>query len=239
MQSVSIGLAFLAGLASFLSPCVFSLVPAYIGYLGGRSAAYSQAQSTGEKLNTFLNGLAFVLGFTAIFLTLGFTMSALGSVFYELKFWLSKIGGIIVVIFGLHMLGIIKIPLLEMELKSTADLNRNRGFFSSFILGVTFSAGWSPCIGPILGMILTLAINDGSPARGLVLLGIYSLGLAIPFLFASVGIGWVTGLIRKHSKTLVIIEKVMGGILIVVGFMLFLGIFNQLSQFGTFIDLGL
>ncbi|HMN11424.1 MAG TPA: cytochrome c biogenesis protein CcdA [Bellilinea sp.] len=239
MQSVSIWLAFLAGLASFLSPCVFSLVPAYIGYLGGRSAAYVQTSSKGEKLNTFLNGLAFVLGFTVVFLTLGLTMSVIGGLLYDLKFWLAKIGGVLIVILGLHMIGLFRIPFLESELHPKSDLTRKRGFLSSFLLGITFSAGWSPCIGPILGMILTLAINQGSPVQGIWLLAFYSMGLAIPFLLASLGIGWVTGILRRHAKLLRGIEIAMGVILVIVGVLLFFGLFNQLGQFGTFVDFGL
>jgi len=239
MQSVSIWLAFLAGLASFLSPCVFSLVPAYIGYLGGRSAAYAQTNQTGEKLNTFFNGLAFVLGFTVVFLTLGLTMSVVGGLLYELKYWLAKIGGVLIVILGLHMTGLFRIPFLEMELHPKTDLSRKRGFLSSFLLGVTFSAGWSPCIGPILGMILTLAINEGSPTKGISLLGVYSIGLAIPFLIASLGIGWVSGILRKHSQVLRTIEIIMGAVLVIVGILLFSGLFNQLGQLGVFVDFGL
>lgn len=239
MTDVSIGLAFLAGLASFLSPCVFSLVPAYVGYLSGRSIAAGQVEMAPKKLETFFHGLAFVLGFSLIFLTLGFTMSAIGGLLYELRFWLAKIGGIIVVILGLHMTGLLRIPFLEYDLRPKTSVDRRRGFLSSFILGITFSAGWSPCIGPILGMILTLAINQGSTAQGVYLLGFYSLGLAIPFLLAALGIGWVTTALKKYGKVMHTIEVGMGVVLIIVGIMLFFGIFNTLGQFGFFIDFGL
>lgn len=239
MVDVTIGLAFLAGLASFLSPCVFSLVPAYIGYLGGRSVAANQAQNSPEKLQTFLHGLAFVGGFSVIFLTLGLTMSAVGGLLYEVRFWLAKIGGIIVVILGIHMTGIFRIPFLEYDLRPQTSMDRRRGYLSSALLGITFSAGWSPCIGPILGMILTLAINGGSVSRGVLLLGFYSIGLAIPFLIAALGIGWVTTLLKKYSKVMHYIEIGMGVILIVVGVLLFFGVFNTLSQFGFFVNFGL
>jgi len=239
MLDVTIGLAFLAGLASFLSPCVFSLVPAYIGYLSGRSIAANQVESTPRKLETFLHGVAFVAGFSAIFLTLGLTMSAVGGLLYEMRFWLAKIGGVIVVVLGLHMTGILRIPFLEYDLRPQTKLDKRRGYLSSALLGITFSAGWSPCIGPILGMILTLAINGGSVSRGVILLGFYSIGLAIPFLLAALGIGWVTTILRKYNKLMHGIEIGMGVVLIIVGVMLFFGVFNTLSQFGFFVDFGL
>jgi len=239
MDNLTIGLAFLAGLASFLSPCVFSLVPAYVGYLSGRSIAAGQVETEPNKLETFFHGIAFVLGFSLIFMTLGLTMSAIGGLLYELRYWLAKIGGVIVVILGLHMTGLLRIPFLEYDFHPKNNVDRRRGFLSSFILGITFSAGWSPCIGPILGMILTLAINQGSTAQGVYLLGFYSLGLAIPFLVAALGIGWVTAVLKKYGKAMHYVEIGMGVILIIVGIMLFFGVFNTLGQFGFFIDFGL
>jgi cytochrome c-type biogenesis protein len=239
MSEVSYGLAFLAGLASFLSPCVFSLVPAYVGYLGGRSVAAGQSGVEQSRLGTFLHGLAFVLGFSLIFLTLGLTLSAVGSLLFDLKFWLAKIGGIIVIVFGLHMTGILRIPFLEYDLRPQNRMQERRSYFSSLLLGITFSAGWSPCIGPILGAILTLAINEGSISQGVVLLSFYSAGLAIPFLLAALGIGWVSKTLKRRGKMMHYVEIGMGVILIIVGVMLFLGIFNQLSQFGFFFDFGL
>lgn len=237
---VSVGLAFLAGLASFLSPCVFSLIPVYIGYLSGRSAAAIRGgEFQANTLQTFFHGLSFVLGFSAVFLTLGLTMSAISSLLYDMRFVLAKVGGVIVVVFGLHMTGILRLNFLEYDLRPQSKMQQRRSLLSSALLGVTFSAGWSPCIGPVLGMILTLAITSGSGNQGLYLLGFYSLGLAIPFLAAALGIGWVTKLIRKHGKLMFYIEKGTGVVMIIVGVMLFFGVFNQLARFGTFIDFGL
>lgn len=132
MDNVTIGLAFLAGLASFLSPCVFSLVPAYVGYLSGRSVAANQMSTEPNKLETFFHGIAFVLGFSLIFLTLGLTMSALGGLLYELRFWLAKIGGIIVIILGLHMTGLLRLSFLEYDLRPKSSIDRRRGFFRRF-----------------------------------------------------------------------------------------------------------
>jgi cytochrome c-type biogenesis protein len=239
-MTVSVGLAFLAGLASFLSPCVFSLVPAYISYLSGQSIAALKAdQNATRKLVTFSHGVAFVLGFSLVFISLGATASAIGGVLYFIRDYLSKIGGVVVIIFGLHLTGIIRIPFLEYDVRAQSKRSGGRTYLSSFLMGIFFSAGWSPCVGPVLSAILTLAIQGGSIAEGTKLLAAYSGGLAIPFLLSALGIGWVTKIMQKYAKLTHYVEIVMGVILIIVGFMLFFGILAQLNRFGFFIDLGL
>lgn len=208
-SNIGIGLAFLAGLASFLSPCVLSLVPAYIGYLGGRSMAMAQEREP-SRWETFSHGLAFVLGFSVVFILLGIATSALGSLLYDARNWLAKIGGIVVVIFGLHMTHIIRIPFLDYDLRPQSQPDRQRGYVSSFLMGIFFSAGWSPCVGPVLGAILTLSLSGGSVAQGALLLTAYSVGLAIPFLIAALGISWVTTLLRKYGKVMHYVEIAMG-----------------------------
>ena len=244
-MNITVGLAFLAGLASFLSPCVFSLVPAYIGYLSGRSIHASEAQVNpgSQRWATFSHGLAFVIGFSLVFIALGVGVSAIGGliggVLYDATTWLSKVGGVVVVIFGLHMTGILRIPFLDYDLRPQNSNAQRRSYFSSALMGVFFSAGWSPCVGPVLGAILTLAMNGGSVSEGVKLLSAYSAGLAIPFLLAAIGIGWVTLILKRYKKAMHIIEIIMGVILIIVGVMLFLGTFEQLNRFGFFVDLGL
>ena len=237
-SNLGIGLAFLAGLASFLSPCVLSLVPAYIGYLGGRSMAVAQDREP-SKWETFSHGLAFVLGFSVVFILLGIATSALGSVLYDARGWLAKIGGVVVVIFGLHMTHIIRIPFLEYDLRPQTQPDRKRGYISSFMMGIFFSAGWSPCVGPVLGLILTLSLSGGSIVQGALLLTAYSAGLAIPFLIAALGIGWVTTILRKYGKLMYYVEIAMGVLMIIIGFMLFFGTFEYLARFGFFVDFGL
>ncbi len=236
--NISLGLAFLAGLASFLSPCVFSLVPAYVGYLGGRSVA-SVKDGKPDRWLTLSHGVAFVLGFSVVFVLLGVAASALGGLLYSARTWIAKIGGIVVIIFGLHMTGVFRIPFLEYDLRPQTAPDRNRGYLASALMGVFFSAGWSPCVGPVLGAILTLALNGGSISQGVSLLSAYSAGLAIPFLLAAIGIGWVTTTIRKYGKIMRYVEIVMGIILIIVGSMLFLGTFELLARYGLFVDFGL
>jgi len=239
ISRITIGLAFLAGLASFLSPCVFSLVPAYIGYLGGR--AVGGEATANNRFVTFTHGLAFVLGFSIVFITLGVASSAFGRLLFDLRFLLSKVGGIIVIIFGLHMMGVFRIPFLEYDTRVQQLPDRRLGYLSSALLGVFFSAGWAPCVGPVLGAILTLALNGGSISTGVSLLSAYSAGLAIPFLIAALGVGWVSVTLRKYGKVMHYVEIAMGVVLVLVGIMLFSGTFELIAQKGQFfwIDFGL
>jgi cytochrome c-type biogenesis protein len=237
ISQITVGLAFLAGLASFLSPCVFSLVPAYIGYLGGRAAGGEDTAS--NRFVTLTHGLAFVLGFSVVFVVLGVAVSAAGGLLYDLRGHLAKIGGIVVVIFGLHMIGVFRIPFLEYDARVHSNPDRKWGYLSSALLGVFFSAGWSPCVGPVLGTILTLAINGGSVALGAKLLSAYSAGLAVPFLAAALGIGWVSTTLRKYGKAMHYIEIAMGVVLVIVGILLFSGAFALLARFGYFVDFGI
>ena len=236
-SNITLGLAFLAGLASFLSPCVFSLVPAYVGYLSGRAAGGEGGKNS--RFVTFTHGLAFVIGFSVIFILLGVAASAFGGLLYDIRGWLAKIGGIVVIIFGLHMIGVYRIPFLEYDTRVQSLPDPKWGYFSSGLLGVFFSAGWSPCVGPVLGAILTVAINGGDVSQGAVMLTAYSAGLAIPFLIAALGIGWVGETLRKYGKAMHFVEIAMGIILIIVGIMLFSGTFELLARYGTFVDFGL
>lgn len=239
ISQISIGLALLAGLASFLSPCVFSLVPAYVGYLGGRAAGGENNQA--NRWITFSHGLAFVLGFSTVFVLLGVLAAVAGGLLYDLRFWLSKIGGIVVIIFGLHMIGVFHIPFLAYDTRVQQAPDPKWGYLSSALMGVFFSAGWSPCVGPVLGTILTLAINGGSISLGAVLLTAYSAGLAIPFLIAALGIGWVSTILKKYGKTMRYVEIAMGVIMVIIGIMLFTGIFELIARQGQFfwIDFGI
>lgn len=238
-MEVTLPLAFLAGLASFLSPCVFSLVPAYIGYLSGRAAAVSQEKILVNRLETLTHGLAFVLGFSVVFIFLGVAASALGSILFDLRNWLAKIGGVIIILFGLHMTGLLRIKYLEYDLRPQNSQDLQRSYVSSALLGVFFSAGWSPCVGPVLGSILTLAARGANIAQGVQLLTAYSAGLAIPFLLAAFGVGWVTTIMRRYQKALHYIEIGMGVVLIIVGVLLFMGVFELLANFGWFVDFGI
>lgn len=238
ISQVTIWLAFLAGLASFLSPCVFSLVPAYIGYLGGRAAG---GEAVRHRLATFSHGIAFVLGFSIVFVTLGVATAAFGRLLFDLRFILSRVGGIVVIIFGLHMIGVFRIPFLQYDTRVQKVPDQKWGYLSSGLMGVFFSAGWAPCVGPVLGAILTLSLNGGSISTGVSLLSAYSAGLAIPFLLAALGVGWVSATLRKYGKVMHYVEIAMGVVLVILGFMLFSGIFERIALAGQFfwIDFGL
>lgn len=236
LSFISLGTAFLAGLASFLSPCVLPLVPAYVGYLGGRSAFENEGESR-NRWSVFSHGLAFVIGFSVVFITLGIAASALGSLLIGARDWLEKIGGIVVIIFGLHMTGIWRIPFLLYDTRNQDQPTNKKGYLSSFLMGVFFSAGWSPCVGPVLGAILTLSLSGGSVLTGGALLASYSAGLSIPFLIAALGVGWVTAALKKYGKAMHYLEITMGVVLIIVGGLLFFGLFEKitiyLTRFGT------
>jgi cytochrome c-type biogenesis protein len=237
ISQITLGLAFLAGLASFLSPCVFSLVPAYVGYLGGRAAGGEGAGS--NRWITLSHGLAFVLGFSVVFVLLGVAASFAGGLLFDLRAYLEKIGGVVVIIFGLHMIGVFRIPFLEYDVRVHSAPAARWGYLSSALLGVFFSAGWSPCVGPVLGSILTVAINGGSVALGARLLTAYSAGLAVPFLVAAYGIGWVTSALQKYSKIMRYVEIAMGVVLVIVGILLFAGVFELLARYGLYVNFGL
>jgi cytochrome c-type biogenesis protein len=238
ISQVSIWLAFLAGLASFLSPCVFSLVPAYVGYLGGRAAG---GEGRSNRWVTFSHGLAFVFGFSLVFVLFGVLAALAGALLYDLRILLAKVGGIVVIIFGLHMIGLFHIPFLTYDTRVSEAPDPKWGYVSSALMGIFFSAGWSPCVGPVLGTILTLAFNGGSLSQGAVLLSSYSAGLAIPFLLAALGIGWVTVILRKYAKTMRYVEIAMGILLVIIGILLFTGIFELIAQKTQFfwIDFGI
>jgi cytochrome c-type biogenesis protein len=235
--NVTIGLAFVAGLASFLSPCVLSLVPAYIGYLGGRAAGGELTEK--NRWVTFSHGLAFVLGFSLVFILFNIIASALGLLLYDVRTWLAKIGGLVIIIFGLHMIGVFRIPFLEYDVRVHSQVDPRWGYLSSLLMGIVFSAGWSPCIGPVLGWILTFSINGGSIVKGTTLGVAYSAGLAIPFLLAALGVGWVSTLLRRYSKVMRIVEIVMGALLVVVGVLLILGSFSLIANYIPAINFGL
>lgn len=237
-SDVTVWLALLAGLASFLSPCVLALVPAYLSYLGGLSVT-ATGQVIENRWVTFTHGLAFVLGFSLVFIALGAAASAIGAVLFDLRVWLARIGGVVIIIFGLHTLGWVNIPFLDYGTRRQVRPNPSLGYLASGLMGVFFSAGWAPCVGPVLGAVLTLALNSAELNRGVVLLTAYSAGLAVPFLLAALGIGRLAELMRRHSKAIRIISKITGVAMLIVGILLLTGTLQRLAQFGFFVDFGL
>lgn len=237
LSAPSLGLAFFAGLASFLSPCVFALVPAYVSYLGGRSAAVPGARSQTATWDVLRHGLAFVLGFSMVFIALGLLSASLGALLAGIQDYIAKVGGVVAIILGLHLAGIIHLRFLDYDLRPRDTRQRERSYLSSALMGVFFSAGWTPCIGPALGVILTLAANGGSPLQGAALLSVYSAGLAIPFLLAATQIGWVTYMLRRHAKFSLYVQRVLGVVLAMIGVLLISGRLSTLSALGVFFDI--
>jgi cytochrome c-type biogenesis protein len=241
---IPFGLAFFAGVASFISPCVLSLVPAYVGYLGSRAVTVDTPGAPGAmtsegRLGTLLHGLFFVLGFSLIFIVLGLGASAIGALAFdalrslvvigEFRFGLIHIGGLVVIVFGLHTMGVIHIPWLEYDTRRQQPPDRSLGYLSSALMGVFFSAGWAPCVGPVLGAVLTMAMSSEGVARGGWLLAAYSAGLGIPFLLAAAGIGSVSELLRRYRRHLHYVSIATGAFLIIIGILLLTDQFSRLT----------
>ena len=238
LSNVSFGLAMLAGLASFLSPCVLSLVPAYVGYLSGKTVM-ADGMVAENRAATFLHGVFFVLGFSLVFIALGAAASAVGQVLYGLRGVLSKVGGLVVIVFGLHTIGVIHIPFLDYDTRRQVAPNAGLGYLSSSLMGIFFSAGWAPCVGPVLGAVLTMALDTASVGRGTILLAGYSVGLAIPFLAAAAGIARVSDWLRRWGKHLRVVSLVTGVMLIIIGVLLLTDSFALLARSGLFVNFGI
>jgi len=219
-------LAFLAGVISFLSPCVLPIVPPYLAYMSGISL--SEATDNNKAVSIFLPAVFFVLGLSTVFLILGFTASALGTVFLSYQDTLLTISGILVMGFGLHFLGILRIGFLEREARFEAS-SQNGSSFGAYVLGLAFAFGWTPCIGPQLASILTLAASEGSVARGTTLLGVYALGLGVPFLLVALFLSRLSATLTWLKRHMQIIERLMGLLLWTIGLMMLTGGFADFS----------
>lgn len=216
--------ALLAGVLSFLSPCVLPIVPPYLAYMTGVGVNGLKAR----ERSAVLPALFFVLGLSTVFLIMGFAASAFGRAFLQYQDRLAQVAGVMVIIMGLHFLHIIRIPILDQEARMNAG-KQDGGAFGAYVLGLAFAFGWTPCIGPQLGMILSLAATGGEMSRGTALLAIYALGLGIPFLLAAIFINRAIQLMNRIKPWLKTIERVMGVLLIVVGIMLITGRFTKFS----------
>lgn len=216
--------ALAAGVLSFLSPCVLPIVPPYLAYMTGVGVG---GLKSGERSAT-LPALFFVLGLSTVFLIMGAAASAFGRAFLQYQNLLSQVSGVAVMVMGLHFLRIIRIPILDQEARLEAGRG-DGGAFGAYLLGLAFAFGWTPCIGPQLGMILSLAASGGEAGRGTALLAVYALGLGIPFLLSAIFIQRAMGLMNRIKPHMVLIERIMGALLIIVGLMLLTGGFATLS----------
>jgi len=227
---ITILTAFAAGLLSFISPCVLPLIPAYLSFLTGSSLEELKSeQSAQQKTRVLLHALAFIAGFTVIFMLIGLSASAVGGAFATYKDWIARIGGVVIIVLGLNMIGVFKIPMLAMD-KRLQVRRANRSLVASFLVGIGFAAGWSPCIGPILSGIILLASEEKlGPAS--FLLFVYSMGLAIPFFLTAAAITQALGALNRIKRYLGAIEIGAGAFLVATGIVLITGSFTRIAGF--------
>ena len=225
-QDIPLMIAFLAGLFSFLSPCVLPIVPGFISYIVGKSFADLQNSSKANTLKLLPLILLFTLGFSSVFIIMGASIEFLSDIFFDFKKQLNFISGVLIILLGLYFIGIIKIPFLDLEHKFKLQGIQNKHFFP-FLIGVAFAFGWSPCIGPILGSVLAIAINDS--VNGVVLLSFYSMGLAIPFIIVGLMMSKLMKMITFLNKYIRSFQLVTGIILLTTGILIFNGTIQSLG----------
>lgn len=227
----SLALVFGAGVLSFLSPCVLPLVPPYLTYMSGSS--FDQLRADGASAGriwrkSVFTSIFFILGFSLVFITFGATATAFGQAFRQALPIITPVAGVFIIAMGLHFLGIFRIPLLERQLRHSGPGTAS-GPFGGFLLGLAFAVGWTPCIGPVLAAILSVAAVQETAWTGAGLLGVYSLGLGVPFLLAGIAIGPFLTFFSTFRKHLGTVEKVMGGLLVFTGLLFITGQFTRIS----------
>jgi cytochrome c-type biogenesis protein len=222
-MNVTIAAALAAGMLSFLSPCVLPLVPPYLIYLTGTSLERLADAETEPQVRreTILAAFLFVLGFSTVFVALGASASAIGALLRAYSYILGKVAGVIIIIMGLHFLGVTPIAWLMREKR--LDVSKPVGLWGAYVMGLAFAFGWTPCIGPILSAILAIAGSEGSVARGTGLLAVYSLGLGVPFIVAALALEPFAAFLARFRAYLSVVEKTMGGLLIIAGVAFFSG----------------
>jgi cytochrome c-type biogenesis protein len=228
---VSIGAAFLAGLLSFLSPCVLPLVPPYLCYMTGYSLddlAEPNGAARLKSAEVAVAALLFVAGFSAVFIAMGATASVVGQVLRDNMALMAKIAGVVIILMGLHFLGVLRIGFLYRQAQYQPKV-RQAGLLGAFVIGLAFGFGWTPCIGPILAVILAVAASTESVAQGTTLLAVYSAGLGVPFVAAALFLGHFLGFLRRFRQHLATVERAMGLLLVVTGVMFLTGSIQTLS----------
>jgi len=232
MGQVGLLAAFGAGVVSFLSPCVLPLIPGYLSFMTGLTTAELAGEDV-PKARILLPALLFALGFSIVFVALGASASVLGQLLSQYRVVIERVAGLAVVAFGVLMLGIVKVPWLYGEARVDMERSRAFGRGAALVMGMAFAAGWTPCVGPILGSILALASSTGSAAQGAALLLAYSAGLALPFIGVALLFSRVGGLLKWLSRHSLVINRVAGALLIVVGLLIFSGQLGVLASWLT------
>jgi len=229
VENISIFAAFFAGLLSFISPCVLPLIPVYLGYLSGSTIVGDQPP---PRRLVFTHALLFVSGFTFIFVVVfGLPVGFLGGALGQFSNYLVWIGGVLLIVFGLHTMGLITIPAFNMQKKMEYGHDQAPSYARSAVVGMTFAAGWTPCIGPLLGAILTLAIQGQNIGLSMLLLFVYSMGLAIPFLVTAWMLTAATNRLRSLNRHMGLIERASGAFILIIGVLLLTGTFTVLNNF--------
>jgi len=230
MDSVGITIAFVAGILSFLSPCVLPLVPSYLTFVTGMSL--EDLQGGVDRRTTLIHALLFVAGFTAIFLLLGASASFLGQFFRHYEVWIARVGGLIIMVLGLHLAGAFRFTPLMREKRFHLH-DKPAGYLGTLGVGAAFGAGWTPCIGPVLGAILTFAASQDQFWSGVGLLFVYSLGLAVPFLLSALALDGFLRAFGRFRRVLPALQVISGILLVILGLLLLTGTFSALSGFLT------
>jgi cytochrome c-type biogenesis protein len=243
LVTVSLGLAFVAGLVSFLSPCVLPIVPSYVGFVTGMTLDELQEGGlAGARRQAAVHAALFVLGFSLIFLALGASATALGGVLRRSLPLVQQIGGVAIAAFGLYLLGVLKIPALMRE-RRVQLASRPAGKAGSVVVGMAFGAGWTPCVGPVLASVLLYASFEETLLQGMILMGAYALGLGIPFFLSAVALNWFLAGSAWVRRWLLPLERAAGAMLVMIGVLLFTGRFavisSFLAQFSPAIEVGL
>ncbi|QDL91363.1 cytochrome c biogenesis protein CcdA [Paroceanicella profunda] len=236
---IKLAIALVAGIVSFLTPCVLPIVPPYLAFMAGTSLDRMTEDGAPDRRRVVTAALFFVLGLSTVFVLLGAVASSLGQAFLQNQLWFSRIAGVVVIVFGLHFLGVFRIGLLYREARFDAGRAAG-GPLGAFVLGLAFAFGWTPCIGPILGTILSLAAQ-GASDQAIFLLGTYAIGLGVPFILAALFIGPFTRFMRRFRSHMGTVERVMGGMLVLVGIMMVTDSFSRFSYWllETFPALGM
>jgi cytochrome c-type biogenesis protein len=225
MQDISILFAFVAGLVSFLAPCVLPLIPGFLAYLAGTSLAESQT----HRRDIFLNSVFFVLGFSSVFAALGVLLNTLlEAIAYDVQVWLGRVGGAIIIFFGLYLTGLLKLSFLEQEHKLAVKIRFRSRYFTSFVFGAAFAVGWTPCVGAVLGSILALAATQ--PGSAFFLLLAYSLGLGLPFLLAGLFTAQAGSFFIRYARMFRYVNIAFGILLIALGVLVFTGNLSRIAN---------
>jgi cytochrome c-type biogenesis protein len=224
---VAMLIALFGGVISFLSPCVLPIIPPYLAYMGGITMN-ELTDGPAKRRPAIIASLFFVMGLSTVFLLLGFTASVFGRFFLQNQVLFGQIAGAVIVVFGLHFMGLFKIKMFMREVRIDAG-DRGGSAVGAYVLGLAFAFGWTPCIGPILGAILSMSAQEDSIGRGTLLMGMYAVGLGVPFILSAVFINRAMGLMNRLKKHMGLIEKVMGLLLVVVGVMMLTGAFTRMA----------